>query len=205
MKTPAPFLCAILFFSFFSFAYGQHRWSAEFRPDVNFPTTTFDRSDLTPGFGFEAAIDTVYARLGAYAGWGYNAFTPDDSDVDGIQPRDIDLTGYTFGLQFIHPIRGSSLSYLIRVGRIYSISKWKMKMGMSLPTRAMDWDGKSVPGFSWIWEENGIYDLNWATGRYQGIWNTDGSLQMSFWNTFPWEWELPKGFSYYRFSPGCLL
>ena len=121
MKTPAPFLCAILFFSFFSFAYGQHRWSAEFRPNVNFPTTTFDRSDLTPGFGFEAAIEYQFMpRLGAYAGWGYNAFTPDDSDVDGIQPRDIDLTGYTFGLQFIHPIRGSSLSYLIRVGGIYS-------------------------------------------------------------------------------------
>jgi len=45
---------------------------------------------------------------------GYNTFSIEDSDID------FDETGYTFGLQFIHPFGTSEdLSYLLRAGVIY--------------------------------------------------------------------------------------
>lgn len=96
--------------------HGQNKWSAEFRPNINFPTSDFVDTDVKVGFGFEFAIGYQFIEhFGAYVGWGHNNFKIEDSDID------FDETGYTFGLQFIHPIGSSeSLSYLIRAGTIYN-------------------------------------------------------------------------------------
>lgn len=94
---------------------GQNKWSAEFRPNIDFPTKDFVDSNVEVGFGFEVAVGYRFIEhLGAYVGWGYNNFKIEDSDVD------FDETGYNFGLQFIHPLGSSeSLSYLLRAGMIY--------------------------------------------------------------------------------------
>ena len=97
-------------------SFSQNKWSAEFRPNINFPTEDFVDATIKTGFGFEVALGYRFMEhLGVYAGWGHNSFDIDDSD------RDFDITGYTFGLQFIHPIGTSeSLSYLFRAGAIYN-------------------------------------------------------------------------------------
>jgi opacity protein-like surface antigen len=60
-------------------------------------------------------------HLGAYAGWGWNQFKSEDSSFAGSGDTDFEETGYTFGLQFIHPIGNSdNLSYLFRAGGIYN-------------------------------------------------------------------------------------
>lgn len=96
--------------------FSQNKWSAELRPNIDFPTSEIDNSDIKTGFGFEVAIGYRFMEhLGAYVGWGYNNFQIEDSDAD------FDETGYTFGFQFIHPIGTSEkLSYLIRAGGIYN-------------------------------------------------------------------------------------
>lgn len=95
----------------------QNRWSAEFRPGLDFTTEAIGDTKLTTGYGFEAALSyKVVQHLNAYVGWGFNSFQfADNPEID------LDTSGYTFGFQFIHPIsEGSNLSYLIRVGGIYN-------------------------------------------------------------------------------------
>lgn len=96
--------------------HGQNKWSAEFRPNINFPTSDFVDTNVKVGFGFEVAFGYQFMEnLGAYVGWGHNNFKLEESDID------FDESGYTFGLQFIHSIGSSeSLSYLFRVGAIYN-------------------------------------------------------------------------------------
>lgn len=94
----------------------QNRWSVEFRPDINFPTEKFGDSKMDTGFGFEfmGAYRTM-EHLSIYAGWSFNTFNIQDSDYD------LDETGYTFGLQWIHPLGlSTSLSYLLRGGATYN-------------------------------------------------------------------------------------
>lgn len=101
-------------------SFGQDKWAVELRPNINFPTEKFLDTDLKTGFGFELALNYNFMEhLGAYTGWGYNTFktSSNSSEFD----NDVDMTGYTFGLQFIHPIGSSEkLSYLARAGGIYN-------------------------------------------------------------------------------------
>ena len=103
--------------------YAQDQWSVELRPNIAFPTQDLGNAELKTGFGFEAAFGYRFMEhLGAYAGWGYNTFNSETAfTFPGEADADIDLTGYTFGLQFIHPIGTSEhLSYLVRLGGIYN-------------------------------------------------------------------------------------
>lgn len=97
-------------------SYSQNKWSAEFRPDINFPTEDFGDSKIGTGYGFELmGAYKFMEHLSVYAGWSYNTFEIEKSDFD------LDETGYTFGLQFIHPLGASeSLSYLLRAGVTYN-------------------------------------------------------------------------------------
>ena len=99
-----------------SIVFAQNKWSVEFRPGINFPSEKIEESKIETGFGFELTISYNFmAHLDAYVGWGYNNFSIEDSDID------FDETGYTFGLQYIHPLGTSeSLSYLLRAGAIYN-------------------------------------------------------------------------------------
>lgn len=101
--------------------HAQDKWSVELRPSLDFPNK--DSAEFKTGFGFEAAVGYRFMEhLGAYFGWGYHTFNSDTPlTFPGTGDNDFDVTGYTFGLQFIHPIgRSDKLSYLVRLGGIYN-------------------------------------------------------------------------------------
>jgi len=100
-------------------AQAQDRWSLEFRPGIDFATKDIADADLGTGFGFEGTV--VYRfmpHLAAYAGWTWNYFGVDQSFAG--TDASFEETGYTFGLQFIHPIGESDISYLVRAGGTYN-------------------------------------------------------------------------------------
>lgn len=102
--------------------FAQDKWSAELRPGINIATQDLGNAELKTGFGFEAAIGYRFMpHMGAYVGWGWNQFKSDNSSFAGTGDTDFEETGYTFGLQFVHPFsEGSKLSYLLRAGGIYN-------------------------------------------------------------------------------------
>ncbi|MEM8965141.1 MAG: outer membrane beta-barrel protein [Bacteroidota bacterium] len=118
MKTIATILMSLaLFLSVEGMA--QSRWAFELRGAIAFPTQELGNADLSTGFGFEPTFSYRFMpHLGAYAGWGWHRFTTDEMMAQG--DTDVEETGYTFGLQFIHPIKGTSLSYFVRGGGIYN-------------------------------------------------------------------------------------
>ncbi len=121
--------------------YGQNRWSAEFRPGLNFPTEDLGDANLEIGHGFEVAVAYRFMpHLSGYAGWGWNQFKTKTSLFEQ-ENTNFEETGYTFGLQFIHPIDESSLSYLIRGGAIYNHIK--------IEDNAEDITSDTDHGFGW--------------------------------------------------------
>ncbi|AVR46349.1 opacity protein [Christiangramia fulva] len=108
----------LLFFSCLNLT-AQQKWTFEFRPDLNFPTTKIENEKFNTGFGFDASISYKFtSAFGVYAGWGWNIYRienlPDTGNID------IDETGYTFGVIFSHPISDPSFSYFLRLGGIYT-------------------------------------------------------------------------------------
>ncbi|HKI78160.1 MAG TPA: outer membrane beta-barrel protein, partial [Ignavibacteriaceae bacterium] len=97
----------------------QDNWGLELRNGASFATKELGDATLKTGFGFEGTINYRFMpHLSAYAGWGWNRFSADNSFAG--TNMDFEETGYTFGFQFIHPIEETSLSYLIRVGGIFN-------------------------------------------------------------------------------------
>ncbi|MDD5609338.1 MAG: hypothetical protein PHY57_12550 [Ignavibacterium sp.] len=97
----------------------QERWNLEFRSGASFSTENFRNTDMQTGLGFECTIAYRFMpHLAAYAGWGWNKFSADNSFAGAN--IDFEETGYTFGFQFVHPISETSLSYLIRAGGIFN-------------------------------------------------------------------------------------
>jgi len=110
---------ALMFFTLFGQSYAQDKWSLELRPGVDYATQDIVDADLGLGFGAELTIAYRFMpHLAAYAGWSYNNFAVDQSFAGS--DASFEETGYTFGLQFIHPIGESSLSYLVRAGGTYN-------------------------------------------------------------------------------------
>lgn len=94
-------------------------WSVEFRSGASFSTNNLGDADLGTGFGFEGAFAYRFMpHLAAYAGWGWNKFSAEQSFAG--PDMDFEETGYTFGFQFIHPFDNSSIGYLIRMGGLYN-------------------------------------------------------------------------------------
>lgn len=107
---------SIVLFSYQAIA--QDKWSLEFRPGVDFATKDISDADLGLGFGFEGTIAYRFMpHLAAYGGWSWNHFAVDKSFA--VTDASFEETGYTFGLQFIHPIGESDISYLVRAGGTY--------------------------------------------------------------------------------------
>jgi hypothetical protein len=97
----------------------QDKWNLELRPGFNYATKDISDADLGVGFGSELTIAYRFMpHLAAYAGWSYNNFAVDQSFA-GLDAS-FEETGYTFGLQFIHPIGESNISYLVRAGGTYN-------------------------------------------------------------------------------------
>ena len=110
---------AITIFILFNHSYAQDKWSLELRPGINYATKDISDADLGLGFGGELTVAYRFMpHLAAYAGWSYNNFGVDQSFAG--TDASIEETGYTFGLQFIHPIGESNISYLLRAGGTYN-------------------------------------------------------------------------------------
>ncbi len=112
-------IIALTFLAVFNQSSGQNRRSLEFRPAVNYATQNIKDADLKLGLGGELTIAYRFMpHLSAYAGWSYNNFAVDKSFAG--PDASFEETGYTFGIQFIHPIGESTLNYLIRFGGTYN-------------------------------------------------------------------------------------
>lgn len=110
---------AITMFIVFNHSYAQDKWSLELRPGINYATKDISDADLGLGFGGELAVAYRFMpHLAVYAGWSYNNFAVDQSFAG--TNASFEETGYTFGLQFIHPIAESNISYLVRAGGTYN-------------------------------------------------------------------------------------
>lgn len=97
----------------------QSQWSVELRPGVNVATKDLGDADLNTGFGFEGTFAYRFMpHLAGYAGWSWNKFSSDESFAG--TDMDFEETGYTFGLQFMHPIGASDLDFIVRAGALYN-------------------------------------------------------------------------------------
>lgn len=106
----------ILLTSQMAMAQEEDRWSVELRPGFNMATKDFGNADIGAGFGIEGTLAYRFMpHLALYGGWGWNQFSADRSfagpDVN------FEETGYTFGLQFIHPFI-DNVNYLLRAGAV---------------------------------------------------------------------------------------
>ncbi len=119
MKNLLLTIVALTLLSILNQSQAQDKWSLELRPGVNYATQDIADANLELGFGTELTIAYRFMpHLAAYAGWSYNNFAVDQSFAG--TDASFEETGYTFGLQFIHPIGESGLSYLVRAGGTYN-------------------------------------------------------------------------------------
>ncbi len=119
MKTTVFVFIFVLCFFIGSPLFSQEKWYGEFRPGLNFPLSD---EEIKTGFGFSLSAGYNFMpHLGAYAGWGWNQFKSQKNLFNEQNVYDVEETGYTFGLQFIHPFSNSSnISYLLRIGGLYN-------------------------------------------------------------------------------------
>lgn len=120
MKSSKLLFAAFLFISIQT-NNAQDYWFVELRPGINFAAKDLADAELKTGFGAEVIVGYNFMEhLGAYAGWGWNKFSSDNSSFAGTGATDFEETGYTFGFLFVHPIGDSPVSYLIKAGGIYN-------------------------------------------------------------------------------------
>ena len=111
------FLSAFVLMSLSTTIHAQDRFSLHFRPGVSFTVKDPGEADLETGFGFEGSMAYRFMpHLSVYAGWGWNRFKANDSFA-GDQ-MDFEETGYSFGLQFVHPFFKLPFDYFVRAGLV---------------------------------------------------------------------------------------
>jgi len=128
-KNAIAFAACLLIHPFFSEAQIKRSVSLTFRPGANFATEDLGDVKLKNGGGFEVTVSYRFMQhLSAYAGYGWNAFKEAESTNDSV--LEFKESGYTFGLQFIHPLSSDSkLSYMIGAGGIYNHIETENKSG----------------------------------------------------------------------------
>lgn len=100
-------------------ANAQNRLSWEIRTGVDFATQELGNADLNTGFGFDGIISYRFMpHTSLFGGWGWHRFTSESSFAGS--DVDFEETGYTFGLEFMHPLGTSQLDYYLRAGGIYN-------------------------------------------------------------------------------------
>jgi len=111
-------LVVILFLSLQS-ANAQSRISWEIRAGADFPTQDLGDADLNTGFGFDGIIAYRFMpHTSVFGGWGWHRFTSDNSFAGA--DVDFEETGYTFGLEYMHPLGDTPMDYYVRGGGIYN-------------------------------------------------------------------------------------
>ena len=100
-------------------AEAQNHWSLDVRGGVAHATQDLGDATLDMGFGFEGTVAYRFRpHWSAYAGWGWTQFSADDSFAGS--DVHFEETGYTFGLEFRHPLGSSGVDGLIRAGGLYN-------------------------------------------------------------------------------------
>lgn len=95
--------------------FAQKKWSFELRPAVNFPTKDLGTTPLKTGAGISGQISYKFIpHLAVYSGWSWNRFA--SKKLAEASSLDFEETGYNFGLQFIHPVTSSGVSYMLKAG-----------------------------------------------------------------------------------------
>lgn len=119
MKTTTFFLLSIIFLFVTQSLYAQNRVSLELRTGADFATQELGDADLNTGFGFDGILAYRFMpHTSIFGGWGWHRFTSDDSFAGSSM--DFEETGYTFGLEFLHPLGNTPLNFYIRGGGIYN-------------------------------------------------------------------------------------
>jgi opacity protein-like surface antigen len=119
MKNTLSIMLSIVFLISIKNLQAQDEFSFEFRLNGSNVTSDITDADMDLGYGFEGTLAYRFLpHLAAYAGWGWNQF-PTDNFIPEVK-TDFEETGYTFGLQFIHPFTDINLNYIIRAGGIYN-------------------------------------------------------------------------------------
>lgn len=97
----------------------ESRWAFELSTGASYATADIGDANLNAGPAIEG---TFYYRFmehtGIYLGWGWKKFGVDHSFAGNNM--DFEETGYTYGLQFKHPLAQTGLSYVVRAGGNYS-------------------------------------------------------------------------------------
>ncbi len=149
MKSEKHLWISLFLFLIFSSVTAQEKWSLEFRPNLDFPITKVENEKINTGFGFDASLSyNITEQFGVYVGWGWNIYRAENLPETGN--IDMDETGYTFGIKFMHPISESSLSYFIRLGGIYAHVEVENEAGKNIA------DTGHEPG----WEISGGFDFS---------------------------------------------
>ncbi len=100
-------------------ASAQSRISWEIRTGINFATQELGNADLNTGFGFDGILSYRFmTHTSVFGGWGWHHFSSDDSFAGANM--DFEETGYTFGVEYLHPLGNSPLDFYIRGGGIYN-------------------------------------------------------------------------------------
>jgi opacity protein-like surface antigen len=95
----------------------QPRFAIELRPGVSFATQELGDADLKTGLGFEGMLSYRFTNtVGAYAGWGWNRFSADQSFAGA--DADFEETGYLFGVQFNPTLGDGALGLYLRAGAL---------------------------------------------------------------------------------------
>jgi opacity protein-like surface antigen len=99
---------------------GQDKWTLEFKPGLNFPSTDIGETSLQTGFGFELiGAYKISPQFDIYAGWGWNQFKTKKALIS--EESDVNETGYSFGLKFKNPfLNFVKTSYVLSAGGIYN-------------------------------------------------------------------------------------
>jgi len=100
-------------------ASAQSRISWEIRTGVDFATQELGNADLNTGFGLDGILSYRFMpHTSVFGGWGWHRFTSDDSFAGANM--DFEETGYTFGLEYLHPLGNTPLDFYLRGGGIYN-------------------------------------------------------------------------------------
>jgi hypothetical protein len=96
----------------------EKRFGLELTGGASLATKELNNTNLDAGGGVELLFHYRFMpNIGAYAGWGWNTLSADNS----FAGNDVSFeeTGYVFGLLYMRQIGSSPFSYYARVGGLY--------------------------------------------------------------------------------------
>ncbi|MFC4633121.1 outer membrane beta-barrel protein [Dokdonia ponticola] len=133
----------------------QERWGVAFRPQLNFPTTSFMDTDLSVGNGLELEVTyDVLPHLTFYTGFHWDQFETNE----GFNEEHIDFnqSGYIFGGRLRLPFNKSKIGYYLSLGTIYNRIRLKSDLTINNQKTAfkLNWQlgtGVTIPLFDhWV-------------------------------------------------------